>query len=119
MSYARNNHMLYVRTENVRGEYAQMECVLIRSDSVEHVDMGSAKNEEYDIAVVTERHEKENKTVLKNVISEESDLNNESAGDTVDPVINQYVHNAEQSYDFLWGSEEITARNYSDCGDKR
>lgn len=102
------------RTENVRDEYAQMEYVPVRSDRVEHVNMGSAKNEEFDIAVVTERHEEENRAVLKDVISEEGDLDKEPDGDTFGPAINQYVHNAEQSYNFSWGSEEITARNYSD-----
>lgn len=97
------------RTENVQDEY-----VPVRSDSVEHVDMCSAKNEEYDIAVVTEWHEEENKDVLKDVISEEGDLDKEPAGDSMDQAVNQYEYNAEQSYDFPWGSEEITARNYSD-----
>ncbi len=45
------------RTENVQDENAQNEYVPVRSDSVVHVNMGSAKNEEFDIAVVTEPHE--------------------------------------------------------------
>lgn len=48
---------LDVRMENVQDEKAQNEYVPVRSDSVEHVNMGSAKNEEFDIAVVTERNE--------------------------------------------------------------
>lgn len=55
--YAEAHGELDVRTENVRDGYAQREYEPVRSDSVEHVNMGSAKNEEFDIAVVTERHE--------------------------------------------------------------
>lgn len=55
--YAEVHDELDVRTENVQDENAQNEYVPVRSDSVEHVDMGSSKNEEYDTAVVTERHE--------------------------------------------------------------
>ncbi len=55
--YAEVHDELDVRTKNVQDENAQKEYVPVWSDSVEHVNMGSAKNEEFDIAVVTERNE--------------------------------------------------------------